>query len=257
MGGGLCGVGSLAGGEGGVLRVIEDDALDAEGVGDLTGIQRGAVVFLVGVEAVAVCVQAEGLCHEPVCALGEGAVHFIEGLIPGADEYLTVRELQAVAELAGLRRAYVKGGGGHAGSTEGVPVSEGTEVDVPVKVAADLPREGEQANLAKGGQSFFMTIDAELAGVLAGVHGLGNHADHPHTAQYVVRVRVREEEVVNSGEGDTGLFQTGEDFIAAAGVREQHLFSAAEGKAGVVAARDGGVARAQHDEFRVHVKMGG
>ena len=65
---------------------------------------------------------------------------------------------------------------------------------------------------------------------------------------------VSDENVMNVLQRYVLLFQNGQDAIAAAGVHQQVFGAAAEGKAGIIAAGDGGISRTQYDQFfHVHV----
>ena len=99
MRGSFAGVGLLAGGEGLVLRMIKEKMADLKFGSQAAGIQRGAVVFFVGFEALAIRVEAKGLAQEPIGALGIGSCALAERLIPQADERARIRELQAETVL--------------------------------------------------------------------------------------------------------------------------------------------------------------
>lgn len=65
-----------------ILRMPQHQVGNAQALGKLTGLLHGTVMLFIGLKAVSVAVEAEGLMEEPVASLYIGTAFRVVGLVP-------------------------------------------------------------------------------------------------------------------------------------------------------------------------------
>ena len=91
-----------------VLGMIEDEVLHAKSRSESTGIQRSAMVLLIGLEYPGIGMKAERLAKQPIGLTAESLVSLIVGLVPQADKTLAIWQGEAIPELLSLGGADIK-----------------------------------------------------------------------------------------------------------------------------------------------------
>ena len=240
--------------------MVEDEVAHAQFGSQATSVEGRAMTLLVGLEGLAVGIEAEGLGHQPVGLLDEGAVGGIVGVVAQAGHH------------QGRRRVAIGGGGwrhapGQFGSNtvllllRGVDVApldchvaHGESVAVLQLMEDDTLRypgelllgEDHVDDGAQDQQHLVVAIDVEMALV---VFALGHHADHPDHAQHMVGVGMGDEEVVEVADGHASALELPQHAVASASSDEEARGGGLEEEARVVALGHGGVGRAQHDDL--------
>ncbi len=88
--------------------MIEDEILNPQFLCQPCSIEHCAMMFLVGLEAVTVFIQTEGLAHQPVGTLGILTALSTERLVAQTAETPTIRQLSFKSELTLFRGMNVK-----------------------------------------------------------------------------------------------------------------------------------------------------
>ena len=236
-----------------VLGVVDYQVFHAQLAGKSASVECSAVMFLVGLKALAVVVETESLAKEPVGSLDILAVVLVEWLVAETCHTLSVGRRGYKSILFLFSREDVKTLYLHLGGPETITICHFVhEYGV---ADADVEFRGEHgfAHHAEDAQHFLVAIEVEASLVSALRLQADDFAYHPDDAKYMVSMGMGDEHVVNVGEVDAGILHLAQDAIATTCVNQQVVAVVLQNKTGVVALGDHCVARAEDDEAIVHV----
>lgn len=161
VGGGFGGVGGAACCEVAVFGVIEDEVFHPEVLSHFARFERCAVMLLVGLEDVALGIQAERFVHEPVGADGIFAASLIERFVAETHQRCAGGEGGAEAELQFFGRADVESGHADVAYRECLIVGHEAHDYLVADARGYLLGEGEAADSVEGVEHFLRTVKGE------------------------------------------------------------------------------------------------
>ena len=194
--------------------MIEDEVPDSQFLCQARGIEHGAMVFLVGLEAVAVLIQAECFTHQPVGALGILTALGTERLIAQTAQTRAVGQQGGKSELTLFRGVDVEALHGEASRLESVAIVQAVHRNEISNALCFLLRKNLAADAGQQVEHLLVAPHAER------VSELECHPHDPDAAQQMVRVSMGDEEVADVLTSDSSLLQLGENAITSSGINK-------------------------------------
>ena len=215
----------------------------------LRRVGHGRVVLFIGLEDVRLGQQAERLAQQPVAARDIALADRVVRLVAQAGELLPALQRGGKAELQQLRAADVKERHVIAAECRRHAVMNVVIEDARADMLKHLLLQHQLADDLKALAHGLVAVDVQFALVLARVHHRRDLAQHPDHAVQVIRMRVRDEQVVHRLKAQLRVLHLAQDAVAAARVHQQRAMVVRDGKAGIVAAGRQGIACAQHGQL--------
>ena len=191
-----------------VLRVPEHQIGDVQLLCQPAGIHDRAVVLFVGLEAVALAVQAERLMEQPLGAFDPGQQRFMVRLVARKGKLHAVVHPHPVAELFCLGGTDVKKCEAVPQDLSFVAAFHHMEQDTVVKMRREFFPDGQAGEGLDGIYQLPVAVNMQIAFIVSLIHAGGDHPDDPDHAENVVVVGMGDKNVVDLLQRDVLLFPT-------------------------------------------------
>lgn len=233
--------------------MVNDQIFDTELCGQPSCVECCAVMFLIGLEAVAVVIKAECLAQEPVGALDVCPVVLVERLVAEASHPLPVGGQGCEPILFLFGREDVEALDVHLGGAESVAVGHLMHQDSVADAGIEFGREHLLAHHIEEAQHLFVTVEMEQSFIFAFCLETDDLADDPDDAKDMIGVGVGDKHVVDIGKTNASILHLTENAVASTCVDQQVVAVVLEDETRVIAPGDEGVAGAEDDESVVHI----